>query len=102
MTQAGYLSGYADNTFKPGAQITREQAAAIYGKVLQHNLNEQELADIVTKESATSYSDVEADRWSSSAIKLVSAADVMEGTSKQLSHLAKLWTANNSLHPQLA
>ena len=82
MTQAGYLSGYADNTFKPGAQITREQAAAIYGKVLQHNLNEQELADIVTKESATSYSDVEADRWSSSAIKLVSAADVMEGTSK--------------------
>ena len=82
MTQAGYLSGYADNTFKPSAQITREQAAAIYGKVLQHNLNEQELADIVTKESATSYSDVEADRWSSSAIKLVRAAGVMEGTSK--------------------
>ena len=82
MTQAGYLSGYSDNTFKPSAQITREQAAAIYGKVLQHNLNEQELADIVTKESATSYSDVEADRWSSSAIKLVSAAGVMEGTSK--------------------
>ena len=82
MTQAGYLSGYADNTFKPGAQITREQAAAIYGKVLQDNLNEQELADIVTKESSTSYSDVEADRWSSSAIKLVSAAGVMEGTSK--------------------
>ena len=82
MTQAGYLSGYADNTFKPSAQITREQAAAIYGKVLQHNLNEQELADIVTKEASTSYSDVEADRWSSSAIKLVSGAGVMEGTSK--------------------
>lgn len=82
MTQAGYLSGYADNTFKPSAQITREQAAAIYGKVLQHNLNEQELADIVTKEASTSYSDVEADRWSSSAIKLVSAAGVMQGTSK--------------------
>lgn len=82
MTQAGYLSGYSDNTFKPSAQITREQAAAIYGKVLQHNLNEQELAEIVTKESSTSYSDVEADRWSSSAIKLVSAAGVMEGTSK--------------------
>lgn len=82
MTQAGYLSGYADNTFKPSAQITREQAAAIYGKVLQHNLNEQELAEIATKESSTSYSDVEADRWSSSAIKLVSAVGVMEGTSK--------------------
>ena len=82
MTQAGYLSGYADNTFKPSAQITREQAAAIYGKVLQHNLNEQELAEIATKESSTSYSDVEADRWSSSAIKLVSAAGVMEGPSK--------------------
>ena len=82
MSQAGYLSGYSDNTFKPSAQITREQAAAIYGKVLQHNLNEQELADIVTKESATSYSDVEADRWSNSAIKLVSAVGVMQGTSK--------------------
>ena len=82
MTQAGYLSGYADNTFKPSAQITREQAAAIYGKVLQHNLNEQELAEIATKESSTSYSDVEADRWSSPAIKLVSAAGVMDGTSK--------------------
>ena len=82
MSQAGYLSGYSDNTFKPSAQITREQAAAIYGKVLQHNLNEKELADIVTKESATSYSDVEADRWSNSAIKLVSAAGVMQGTSK--------------------
>ena len=82
MSQAGYLSGYSDNTFKPSAQITREQAAAIYGKVLQHNLNEQELADIVTKEAATSYSDVEADRWSNSAIKLVSAAGVMQGTSK--------------------
>lgn len=82
MTQAGYLSGYADNTFKPSAQITREQAASIYGKVLQHNLNEQKLAEIATKESSTSYSDVEADRWSSSAIKLVSAAGVMEGTSK--------------------
>ena len=82
MSQAGYLSGYSDNTFKPSAQITREQAAAIYGKVLQHNLNEQELADIVTKESATFYSDVEADRWSNSAIKLVSAAGVMQGTSK--------------------
>ena len=82
MSQAGYLSGYSDNTFKPSAQITREQAAAIYGKVLQHNLNEQELADIVTKESATSYADIEADRWSNSAIKLVSAAGVMQGTSK--------------------
>ena len=82
MTQAGYLSGYADNTFKPSAQITREQAATIYGKVLQHNLNEQELAEIATKESSTAYSDVEADRWSSSAIKLVSAAGIMEGTSK--------------------
>ena len=82
MSQAGYLSGYSDNTFKPSAQITREQAAAIYGKVLQHNLNEQELANIVTKEASTSYADVEADRWSSSAIKLVSAAGVMQGTSK--------------------
>lgn len=82
MTQAGYLSGYADNTFRPSKSITREQAAAIYGKVLQHNMNEQELADLVTKENGVSYSDVESDRWSNTAIKLVSAAGVMDGTSK--------------------
>lgn len=82
MTEAGYLSGYADNTFRPGKSITREQAAAIYGKMLQHNMNEQELADLVTKENGVSYSDVESDRWSNTAIKLVGAAGVMEGTTK--------------------
>ncbi len=82
MTQAGYLSGYSDNTFKPSQQITREQAAAIYGKVLQSNLNAQDLTALTAKEEATTYSDVAADRWSNSAIKLVSAAGVMEGTSK--------------------
>lgn len=82
MTEAGYLSGYADNTFRPSKSITREQAAAIYGKVLQHNMNEQELANLVTKENGVSYSDVESDRWSNTAIKLVSAAGVMDGTTK--------------------
>ncbi|WP_282003675.1 S-layer homology domain-containing protein [Veillonella denticariosi] len=82
MTQAGYLSGYSDNTFKPSQQITREQAAAIYGKVLQSNLNTQDLTALTAKEEAAAYSDVAADRWSNSAIKLVSAAGVMEGTSK--------------------
>lgn len=82
MTEAGYLSGYADNTFRPSKSITREQAAAIYGKVLQHNMNEQELADLITKENGVSYTDVESDRWSNTAIKLVSAAGVMDGTTK--------------------
>lgn len=89
MTEAGYLSGYADNTFRPGKSITREQAAAIYGKVLQHNMNEQELADLVTKENGVSYSDVESDRWSNTAIKLVGAAGVMEGTTKSIFAPAK-------------
>ena len=82
MTEAGYLSGYADNTFRPGKSITREQAATIYSKVLQHNMNEQELADLVTKENGVSYTDIENDRWSNTAIKLVGAAGVMEGTTK--------------------
>ena len=82
MTEAGYLSGYADNTFRPGKSITREQAATIYSKVLQHNMNEQELADLVTRENGISYTDIENDRWSNTAIKLVGAAGVMEGTTK--------------------
>lgn len=82
MTQAGYLSGYADDTFRPGQVITREQAAAIYSNVLQKELSEQELAEAITKETAISYSDVESDRWSNSAIKLAGATGAMEGTSK--------------------
>lgn len=82
MTQAGYLSGYADDTFRPGQMITREQAAAIYSNVLQRQLNEQELAEAITKETSISYSDVESDRWSNAAIKLASATGIMEGTSK--------------------
>ena len=84
MTQAGYLSGYADNTHSNLVhKLLVNKQLLFMAKVLQHNLNEQELAGIATKESSTSYSDVEADRWSSSAIKLVkSAASVMEGTSK--------------------
>ena len=35
MTEAGYLSGYADTHSALVKSITREQAAAIYGKVLQ-------------------------------------------------------------------
>ena len=68
ITEGGYLSGYADNTFRPGKSITREQAAAIYGKDLQHNMNEQELADLITKENGVSYSDVESDRWSNTKL----------------------------------
>lgn len=80
MTKAGYVSGYSDNTFRPSQIITREQAAIMYGKVLQYNMNEQELADIVTKETSVTYKDVPSDYWSNSAIKLVSAAGVMNGT----------------------
>lgn len=80
MTKAGYVSGYSDNTFRPSQIITREQAAIMYGKVLQYNINEQELADIVTKETSVTYKDVPSDHWSNSAIKLVSAAGIMDGT----------------------
>ena len=45
-------------------------------------MNEQELADLVTKENGISYTDIENDRWSNTAIKLVGAAGVMEGTTK--------------------
>ncbi|WP_273419490.1 S-layer homology domain-containing protein [Veillonella caviae] len=80
MTKAGYVSGYSDDTFRPSQVITREQAAMIYGKVLQYNMNEQELAHIITKETGITYTDVPSDHWSNSAIKLVSAAGVMNGT----------------------
>lgn len=82
MSNKGYISGFSDGSFQPNEPITREQVAAIYSKILKSKVSEKELSKLTTKAQDVTYSDVTNDQWSAEPIALVSAAGIMEGTSK--------------------
>lgn len=79
MANAGYVSGYADGSFKPNDSITREQAAAIYNKILMATDSQDEQATMAANADKQSFSDVDSDRWSSKAIKTVAGEGIMTG-----------------------
>lgn len=68
-----YISGYPDGTIKPTGNITREEVAAIFYRLLK---------DSVRKENATeinNFSDVSADRWSNKAISTLASMGILSG-----------------------
>lgn len=68
-----YISGYPDGTVKPTGNITREEVAAIFYRLLK---------DSVRKENATeinNFSDVSADRWSNKAISTLASMGILSG-----------------------
>lgn len=77
MSQKGYISGYTDGTFKPSNPVTREQAAAIYAKMLGNTAAAS--TTTATTAAAPAYKDVATDRWSAPAIKEVTDARIMIG-----------------------
>ncbi|SCZ11037.1 S-layer homology domain-containing protein [Paenibacillus polysaccharolyticus] len=70
-TQAGYFTGYADGSFKPGQGITRAEMAG----VLQHLLKAEQT---VTSEATTAFTDVK-QHWAQEAIARLDAAGVLTG-----------------------
>ncbi|MNW60248.1 Cellulosome-anchoring protein precursor [compost metagenome] len=70
-TQAGYFTGYADGSFKPGQGITRAEMAS----VLQHLLKAEQA---VTSEATTVFTDVK-QHWAQEAIARLDAAGVLTG-----------------------
>ncbi|MEK3826824.1 S-layer homology domain-containing protein [Paenibacillus sp. FSL K6-1558] len=70
-TQAGYFTGYADGSFKPGQGITRAEIAS----VLQHLLKAEQA---VTSEATTAFTDVK-QHWAQEAIARLDAAGVLAG-----------------------
>lgn len=69
-----YVSGYPDGSFRPGRYMTREETASVFNRLLG-NGNSSEKRDIV-------FTDVGADRWSSSAIYSLVDAGVICGDDK--------------------
>ena len=78
MSNAGFISGYGDGTFRPDNLISREQIAAMYAKILKAQLSEKDLKKLTDKADSIKYTDVASTRWSSEAIDLVSASGVMD------------------------
>ena len=70
-----YLNGYPDGTIRPLANITREEAATIFFRLLTDSTRDRVLS------SQNSFSDVEADRWSNIAISTLSSMGIINGYS---------------------
>ncbi len=76
MTEAKYVSGFTDGTFKPNEAVTREQAANIFQKLV---LSPTQAKATTDKEAAKTFKDIAADRWSASAIATVATDKIMSG-----------------------
>lgn len=68
-----YLMGYPDGTVRPTAGITREEAAAIFFRLL----TEESRGKYLKREN--SFSDVSAGRWSNSSISTLTNAGILKG-----------------------
>lgn len=73
VTEAGYISGYSDNTFKPSDNITRVEAASIINNYLVKN-------NRITEDYTTNnFSDVPENAWYIQAVNNVSALGIVKG-----------------------
>jgi len=72
--QAGYIKGNADGTFRPNAEITRAEIAAILAKVLDQP------ADSAAVNGFADHEDIPA--WAKSSVALVKQQGIMQGNSE--------------------
>lgn len=70
-----YLMGYPDGTVRPGAGITREEAASVFFRLLTEESREKYLQ----RENA--FTDVKSSRWSNTAISTLTNAGILKGYS---------------------
>lgn len=68
-----YIQGYPDGTVKPEASITREEAAAIFFRILTDESRNANLAE------ENSFSDVDSSRWSNTAISTMVSLGIING-----------------------
>ena len=68
-----YLMGYTDGTIRPNANITRAEAATIFFRLL----TDESRAQYMT--STSSFSDVPADAWYTTAVATLSRAGIING-----------------------
>jgi hypothetical protein len=68
-----YIHGYPDNTVKPEGNITREEVAAVFFRLLEANYRDS------IKATVSLFPDVHADRWSSKHIATLAVGAILEG-----------------------
>ncbi len=68
-----YIMGYPDGTVKPEKNITREEVATIFFRIMKEDIR----ANIMTKEN--DFTDVAADRWSNLAISTIADYGIITG-----------------------
>ena len=69
----GYMVGYPDGTFQPEGNITREEVATVFYKLL----NADHRQSVTT--NVNNFSDVATDRWSSTPISTLAAVNIITG-----------------------
>lgn len=72
-THMSYILGYPDGQFKPNGNITREETATIFFRLLTKDARDRYLT------AATSFNDVEDDRWSAKAIGTLAKMSIING-----------------------
>jgi len=68
-----YIAGYPDNTVKPEGNVTREEVAAVFYRLLDETYRESVKTDV------NNFSDVEAGRWSNTQISTLASIGVITG-----------------------
>ena len=61
--QAGRIAGYPDGTFRPGAHITRCEAAVILNKIFERNFDNMSLLKCKNPQMIKYFVDLEASFW---------------------------------------
>ena len=71
----GYILGYEDGTFRPGATITRQETAVILDRImmLENTVDDEQMAAVTIKDSVGA--------WASNSVKRVVAAGLMSAGS---------------------
>lgn len=73
VTDAGYINGYSDNTFKPSNNITRAEAVSVLNNYLKKNNRITEIYSI------NKFLDVPDNAWYSQAVKNISSLGIITG-----------------------
>jgi|GEM_PF-3473405 len=78
-SKKGLVKGYSDNTFRPGALISRSEAVAMIARFYQYNNEAEFFVDLPWREDR-SFSDVPGNAWFGEAVHNAYKLGVVDGT----------------------
>lgn len=95
LTKLGIIEGYPDGTFRPGNDISREEAAVILHRLANHLSNILNVE--ITENEATEYKDSDLiSEWAKEGVDFVSDIGVMQGVGEEKFDPAGIYTREQS------